>query len=198
MSSPAASSDELPMDTPAVQAARTEFATSLGIPLGAVQVVSVQEVTWNDGALGCPQPGQSYIQVLTPGYRIVLEAQGQRAEYHTTQGERPHVIRCDQPVSKRPQLDLATLGRKGLQQATQDLETKLGTGTPIAVVGQTIAPVKRLVCGDTVPPGAAGAPAQVILEYHLQAGADIHVYRAWGEHILYCGLMAPTAAPITE
>ena len=54
---------------------------------GAVQlgVVSVEEVTWADGALGCAQPGQTYTLALVPGWRIVLAApQGPPQHYHAS------------------------------------------------------------------------------------------------------------------
>ena len=41
-----------------------------------VTVVSYEDVTWPDGALGCPEPGMSYTQALVPGARLVLEADG--------------------------------------------------------------------------------------------------------------------------
>jgi hypothetical protein len=47
---------------------------------------------WSDASLGCPQEGMMYAQVITPGYLIVLEAQGQTFEYHTDQGT--NVVLC--------------------------------------------------------------------------------------------------------
>src|SRR4051794_15989821 len=49
-------------------------------------------VTWPNSAMGCPQPGRMYLQVLTPGYRLRL-AHGER-EYivHTDRGQR--AVRC--------------------------------------------------------------------------------------------------------
>jgi hypothetical protein len=49
-------------------------------------VVEVTAVTWPDPGLGCPEPGAVYPQVLTPGYRIRLEADGRRLEYHSGGG----------------------------------------------------------------------------------------------------------------
>jgi hypothetical protein len=45
--------------------------------------VSVEEVEWPDGCLGVQRPNVACIQVITPGFRIVLEADGARYEYHT-------------------------------------------------------------------------------------------------------------------
>jgi hypothetical protein len=59
------------------------LAKQLGIEVDSVGVVSVQEVEWPDACLGVSTPGVMCAQVITPGYRVVLEARGQRYEYHT-------------------------------------------------------------------------------------------------------------------
>ncbi|WP_418605475.1 hypothetical protein [Georgenia sp. SUBG003] len=38
-------------------------------------------MTWNDGSLGCPEPGTVYTQALVDGYHVVLEAGGERYDY---------------------------------------------------------------------------------------------------------------------
>jgi hypothetical protein len=73
------------IDIPAVQAAITDLAAKLSIPIPDITVVSVEAVEWRDASLGCPQPGMAYAQVITPGYLIVLEAGGKTYEYHAGQ-----------------------------------------------------------------------------------------------------------------
>jgi hypothetical protein len=46
-------------------------------------VVSVEATDRADPSLGCPKPGLMYPQMITPGYRIVLDAQGTTYEFHT-------------------------------------------------------------------------------------------------------------------
>jgi hypothetical protein len=75
----------------AVQLAVADAAGQLGIAADAITVLSVEAVEWGDASLGCPEPGMMYAQVVTPGYRIVLEAGGQTYEYHASTGA---VIRC--------------------------------------------------------------------------------------------------------
>lgn len=79
---------------PAVVAAREALAKQLQIELAAVQVISVEEVQWPDGCLGVRIPGVFCIQVIVPGYRIVLEAGGRRYTYHTDLEGR-QVVRAD-------------------------------------------------------------------------------------------------------
>ncbi len=66
-----------------VEAARNALAEKSGIPTGEITVISYEEVNWPDTSLGCPQPGRMYAQVITPGYRVVLEAGGNQYEAHT-------------------------------------------------------------------------------------------------------------------
>jgi hypothetical protein len=49
----------------------------------AVVLSRAEQVTWNDGSLGCPQPGQMYTQMLVSGYRIVATTSAGQMEYHT-------------------------------------------------------------------------------------------------------------------
>jgi hypothetical protein len=60
-----------------------DLAAQLNVTVDSITVVSVEAVEWPDASLGCPQPGMSYAQVITPGYRVVLEASGEQYEYHT-------------------------------------------------------------------------------------------------------------------
>ena len=48
-----------------------------------ITIVSATEQQWPDGAMGCPKPGEMYTQMIVPGYRVVLEAAGERYAYHS-------------------------------------------------------------------------------------------------------------------
>ena len=69
-------------------AMRSDAARRAGSAESAVQVASVQPVTWPDASIGCPQPGMVYAQMLVPGWRVVLEAGGRRYDYHAARGGR--------------------------------------------------------------------------------------------------------------
>jgi len=53
----------------------------LGVDLTAIRVVAVEEVTFSDASLGCPQPGMNYAQVVTDGMRVILEAKAVFYDY---------------------------------------------------------------------------------------------------------------------
>jgi hypothetical protein len=86
----------LPGDAP-VERARADAATRANVSLAQVQVVQVLEREWSDASLGCPASGTLYAQVITPGFLIVLEASGQRFEYHADR--RGRLVLC---VGGRP------------------------------------------------------------------------------------------------
>ena len=48
-----------------------------------VTVISVEEVQWSDGSLGCPMDGMMYTQAIVPGYQIDLDINGDSYEVHT-------------------------------------------------------------------------------------------------------------------
>lgn len=88
---------ELPDNLPAgsdtaVKAAVTDLAQQQAIDPATITVVSVEPMEWSDASLGCPQEGFMYAQVITPGFLVVLQAQGNTFEYHTNQSDR--VVLC--------------------------------------------------------------------------------------------------------
>ena len=71
--------------------ALTDLAAKLGVTPAEITVKAVEPIEWPDASLGCPQSGMMYAQVITPGYRIVLEVNGKSYEYHTGGGG---IVRC--------------------------------------------------------------------------------------------------------
>lgn len=88
-----------PTLAPAVDADRNVFAAViadaaavLGVEQDEIELADVAEVEWPDASLGCPEQGMMYAQVITPGYRVVVQAAGETLEYHTdNQG---NFVRC--------------------------------------------------------------------------------------------------------
>jgi hypothetical protein len=78
---------------PLVASAQQALAKDIGVPESAIKLVGLEAVDWSDSSLGCPKPGENYLQVITPGYRVTLEAQGKTYEYHTDKTTR--AVRCD-------------------------------------------------------------------------------------------------------
>lgn len=62
-----------------------EAAAVAGVPVSQLVVDRALAVTWSDGALGCPAPGESYIQALVEGYWVVILAGGQEFDFRASQ-----------------------------------------------------------------------------------------------------------------
>lgn len=69
-----------------LDAIRAAAAERTGVAADAIEVVSAEQVTWSDGSLGCPEPGQMYTQALVDGYKVVLDAGGEQLDYRIGSG----------------------------------------------------------------------------------------------------------------
>ncbi len=79
---------ESPSERQAAEAARKVIAQKAGVGADELKLVSVAAQEWNDSSLGCPEEGMMYMQVITPGYKVVLEADGKQYEAHTDRSGR--------------------------------------------------------------------------------------------------------------
>jgi hypothetical protein len=75
-----------------VQLASQDLADRLGLDIGEITFVEAAEQDWPDSGLGCPSPDELYAAVITPGYQITLEAEGESYLYHTDKVE--NVVLC--------------------------------------------------------------------------------------------------------
>lgn len=66
-----------------IEKAKEDLAQRLSISPTQINLMEMTEVEWSDSGLGCPQPGMDYLQVITPGYLILLEVNAQTYEYHS-------------------------------------------------------------------------------------------------------------------
>jgi hypothetical protein len=88
-----ANATQLPLDS--VDAVRDHLATSESVAHSEVELQLQQEVTWPNGAIGCPEPGMSYTQALVDGSRLVFTVRGTEYEFHSAQGG--HYFYCENP-----------------------------------------------------------------------------------------------------
>lgn len=77
-----------PLETPVnygLNNAIQMLAQQLSTDTSQIKVISVEAVDWPDACLGVNLQGRVCAQVITPGYRIILQALGKQYEYHTDQ-----------------------------------------------------------------------------------------------------------------
>lgn len=73
----------------------TDFlASKLDTSADDLVLVSAQSLDWSDASLGCPQPGMAYAQVLTPGYRLTFEYDGDVYSVHSNR-DASHLASCN-------------------------------------------------------------------------------------------------------
>lgn len=63
--------------------ARGDLTQRLGVDPDTIGLVSAEQIDWPDACLGIHTPGVMCAMVVTPGYKVVLEAGGKQYEYHT-------------------------------------------------------------------------------------------------------------------
>ena len=79
---------ELPEDVDSlVMLAKFDLTLKTNVNIDKITVVSVEETKFMDASLDVPEPGVEYPAVVTPGYIIILDADGESYEYHAS-GER--------------------------------------------------------------------------------------------------------------
>ena len=67
------------------RAAISALSKNLGLTPDQIKIVSTEAVDWPDSCLGVTVEGFACAQVVTPGFRVILEANGKQVEYHTNQ-----------------------------------------------------------------------------------------------------------------
>jgi len=63
-----------------------EAAKLANVPPQQLVIVRAEAVVWNDGSLGCPEPGIEYGQALVNGYWVLIKAAGQTYDFRVGGG----------------------------------------------------------------------------------------------------------------
>jgi hypothetical protein len=74
--------DQLP---PAVLEAQDWLSDRLGVATEQVEIVSFDQMEWTDSCLGLGGPAEGCLQVITPGYQLVVNVGGDEYEVRTNE-----------------------------------------------------------------------------------------------------------------
>jgi hypothetical protein len=114
-------------------------ANDLDLPQTRVNLVSAEPMVWEDASLGCPFEGQFYALQLVEGYRFVIEAAGNRYEFHSNYDR---LVLCDSdlvptitPTPTATRTPTATL-------TPTPTRTPTSTHTPTMTLTATITPTR--------------------------------------------------------
>jgi hypothetical protein len=83
---------KLPEDVEAT--VKEALSAQTGVPVEEIEVVAVQEQEWPDACLGLAEEGEVCAQVITPGWKIKLRAEGETYTLHTD--EEANAIRMEE------------------------------------------------------------------------------------------------------
>ena len=73
-----------PTQEEAVNMARTELASVLGVAAAEIALNKVNSMVWPNSSLGCPEKGMMYLDVITSGFRVEFRVGGNIYHVHTT------------------------------------------------------------------------------------------------------------------
>ena len=83
---------QYPNECTGTKAAITDLAARLDLKEDAITVVGAERVDWPDSCLGITKRDTACAEVITPGYLIFLEANGETYEYHTDGGSQAVLV----------------------------------------------------------------------------------------------------------
>jgi len=76
---------ELPEDSESlIMLAKFDLTLKTGVDIEEILTKSIEETLFDDASLGVPEQGVTYAAVVTPGYIIILEADGNLYEYRAS------------------------------------------------------------------------------------------------------------------
>lgn len=87
---------------PVRHAVVADAAKRFNVAESAVVLTRAEQVTWNDGSLGCPEPGTTYTQNLVPGYFIVARTSAGELGYHTDARGQAKSCAVRLPIDRQP------------------------------------------------------------------------------------------------
>jgi hypothetical protein len=134
----------------AADLAKQTLAAELEVEENVLELVSTEQVQWPNSALGCPEKGRSYLQVMTPGYRVSFRHNDQI--YRVNVGNR-RAVYC-KGGAKKPGFEKNEGIGPALrisQLAQQDLVSRLGidvSRVKIKFVKPTVWPDTGLGCPE--------------------------------------------------
>ncbi len=103
---PVLSGTPLPLNLSKAQsAAQQALIAATNLPPDQIRPIITEPAQWPDSCLGTRQTGIECAQQIVPGFRVVLEAKGQRYEYHTNEDGSAIVLATE----KSPYIQVAVL-----------------------------------------------------------------------------------------
>ena len=132
-----------------------------GVAAESIVTLRAEAVTWNDGSLGCPQPGMFYTQALVDGYWVILQVGDVVYDYRTS--GTAYFVLCEQPsIAPRPTLNLPRVTVEALTPFSLEVAPVTPVSTNPALPDQSSNPFVKQARADLAARLAID-PAQIAL-----------------------------------
>ncbi len=89
-----------PAQEQAVDMARTELASVLGVAMDKIELQRVNPMDWPNSSLGCPEKGMMYLDVITSGFRVEFDVGGKIYQVHTAEKRAIVCQRAARPIQR--------------------------------------------------------------------------------------------------
>ena len=149
-----------------LELAKLDLAERLGLAdTDPIRLVTIGKVDWGNTSLGNPKPGMMYAEVIVPGFKMLLEADGAFYMYHTSHEEEVFVDARNVPVLdvESGEVVAVTPPPEEDHEDADDQAVRVGRGT-----GQLIDPLLATgadvkVTGEVVKQPFFSVPGTIIL-----------------------------------
>jgi hypothetical protein len=158
-----------------------DLVKSTGAERDDIHVVRAEAVVWNDGSLGCPKPGEFYIQMMINGYWVVLESKGVYYDYRASNAGNFKLCEGENLPPISPSVPGDQTNNPLVEQAKEDLAARLGIQT---------SEIELLKYEEVVWPDSSLGCPQPGMEYlqvpmdgvliRLSAGGQVYNYHSGG------------------
>ena len=123
-------------------AAIDALAADLKIPKEKILVDTIRAVDWSNSSIGCPKPGVAYLEVITPGHKVTLRADGQVYVVHEAKEQAIvcHDTKALAGIDPTARVRLRQAARRGPQDLAERLdvpENDIKSSPPKAQPGTT-------------------------------------------------------------
>jgi hypothetical protein len=167
----------------ALDLALTALTKRLAINGDAVKVLDATPVEWPDAALGCPEKGMVYAQMVVPGYRLHLRVDDLTHDVHVGGGR---AVVCGEPTPTASESTIATVVRlRDLARRDLALRLKLPEkDVQVTLVRPTTWPDAGLGCPE---PGRTYETIETrgfLIE--LRARGKVHRYHSDQARVVAC------------
>jgi hypothetical protein len=81
---PAPSGDGSGLPAGAWEAILADLETRIGVDVSSASIVSVEDATWPDGAMGCPKPDEMYTQAIVEGQVVIVAFDGNQYDFRVS------------------------------------------------------------------------------------------------------------------